>query len=437
MNTRKLVSSGVVAALLAGATIATAGSDTGADRRAAASAKVAAKAIRNRDGSAAVPAAEAAVALMPQNAGYRLMLGEAYLAAGRFASAATAFSDALELDPANGKVALQLALSQIGSGDWGAARATLTANEAVIPAADRGLALALAGDPTTAIQVLSVAARADGANAKARQNLALSFALAGRGAEAKAVAAVDVSPADLDQRMLQWVAFAQPRSAADQVAALLGVTPVEDAGQPAQLALNATVPTMATAALPTQQVAAEVAVEPAAAEPTEVASAPVEAATPAATPVASGVVFGARREIVQAIPAIVPHRRAPAVRIAAAPAKVPGAAKMADAAPIASAKPPVRGDYYVQLGAYESAGVARDAWGRMTRAYTSLASQSPLGAMATVGGAQHYRLSVGGFARGDAVALCSSVRAKGGGCFVRRAAGEKIAGWSRQQVASR
>ena len=40
-----------------------------------------------------------------------------------------------------------------------------------------------------------------------------------------------------------------------------------------------------------------------------------------------------------------------------------------------------------------------------------------------------YRLSVGGFAREDATALCRSYKAKGGSCFVRASAGDQIASW--------
>ncbi|WP_204349818.1 hypothetical protein, partial [Klebsiella pneumoniae] len=64
----------------------------------------------------------------------------------------------------------------------------------MIPAADRGLAYALAGDPVKAVEILGPAARAEDATAKTRQNLALALALSGRWAEAKQVASVDVAP---------------------------------------------------------------------------------------------------------------------------------------------------------------------------------------------------------------------------------------------------
>jgi hypothetical protein len=60
---------------------------------------------------------------------------------------------------------------------------------------------------------------------------------------------------------------------------------------------------------------------------------------------------------------------------------------------------------------------------------------------ASVGGASYYRLSVGGFARGDAERMCRSYRVKGGRCFVRQQAGDQVAAWVKGskgvQVASR
>ncbi|HET9510123.1 MAG TPA: tetratricopeptide repeat protein, partial [Sphingomonas sp.] len=235
MTKRNLIAAALLTSVtLAGGIAATASIDTGNPARAAAEAKIARKALDKHHADRAIAKAEAAVALDPRNAGYRSLLGQAYLAAGRFPSAVAALSDALALDPSDGAAALHLALAQIATGQWDAARGTLTTHD-TIPAKDRGLAFALAGDPGTAITVLTQAAREPDADAKTRQNLALSLALAGRWNEAKAVASFDMSPADVDQRMAQWAAFATPSGAADQVAALLGVVPVEDAGQPTRL----------------------------------------------------------------------------------------------------------------------------------------------------------------------------------------------------------
>ena len=49
-------------------------------------------------------------------------------------------------------------------------------------------------------------------------------------------------------------------------------------------------------------------------------------------------------------------------------------------------------------------------------------------------GQNFYRLSVGGFARGDADMLCRKVRASGSACFVRAGAGDQVAAWSSRGV---
>ncbi|MEI9851593.1 MAG: tetratricopeptide repeat protein [Sphingomonas sp.] len=55
-------------------------------------------------------------------------------ALGRFVSARQAFTDALSLDPGNGRVALNLALTEIAAGDWSGARNTLETHANTIPA---------------------------------------------------------------------------------------------------------------------------------------------------------------------------------------------------------------------------------------------------------------------------------------------------------------
>jgi cell division protein FtsN len=90
-----------------------------------------------------------------------------------------------------------------------------------------------------------------------------------------------------------------------------------------------------------------------------------------------------------------------------------------------------KGNFYVQLGAYDSAGVARDAWGRASRAYSGFAGHAPTGMPVTVNGKNFYRLSVGGFDRAGAAQLCANYRAKGGTCFVRENAGDQAVSWKK------
>ncbi|KQN31345.1 hypothetical protein ASF00_00545 [Sphingomonas sp. Leaf34] len=438
MTTRALLLGGISALLLGGTMVGCAANGGGiasasdrsgalAAKRAAADAGRAQTALGKRDGPTAINFAERAVVLMPQSAEYRMLLGQSYLQGGRFASASHAFADTLQLSPTNGKAALNLALAQVATGDWQAARQTLAANTTIIPALDRGLALSLAGDTAAGITLLTETARSSETTAKVRQNLALSFALAGRWQEARVVAAADMAPADVDARLEQWAKFAQPVNASDQVASLLGVRAMADAGQPVALALNAPAPTPGS---PDQALAV---VDPVTIEP------PVEVAVAAtAGPVGgvSKVSFGPRQEVVQAIPALMLRPAGGPIKVASASA--PSGRGMATAA--YQVKAPASGHWYVQLGAFENAGVARDAWGRAAKRFAVLAGYNPNGMTFKADGEDFYRLSVGGFSRSTADAMCLQYRAKGGACFVRIGAGDAMAQWLRKpgmQLASR
>jgi Flp pilus assembly protein TadD len=449
MKTRAAVTLGLSALVLGGAltgvtsqhgSFAFAGSrsESNDEKQALKEADKARKALANGKTAAAIVSAEAAVGLRPQVTNYRVLLGQSYLKAGRFGSAREAFADAMTLEPGNGKAALNLVLSQIATGDWAGARKTLDAHADIIAVSDRGLAMALAGDPAGAVDVLIAATRSPEADAKTRQNLALSLALAGRWQDARTVVAVDLAPGDIDKRILQWAAFSRPKSASDQVAALLGVTPVQDPGQPVALALNASVaPAVAVAkaieAFMPQAPAEAAAVQPEAATAVSTA-APAPAPAPAvATLSASNIQFGPRQEIVQTLPASVASAastKAPSVVVAKS-ATVAGAS----AAPRTLAK----GSFFVQVGAYENAAVAKDAWGRATRRYATFSGQTPQGMNISSAAGNFYRLSVGGFARADAAALCRRYKAQGGDCFVRAGAGEKVAFWAtgNRKLASR
>lgn len=429
-------------ALLGGLAIASDNTDTPDARKAAQSAKAARKALARREGQQAVTHAEAAVALDPRNGEYRRLLGESYLFAGRFVSAQQALGEALSLDPANGRTALNLALAQIANGEWQVARQTLATHEATIPASDRGLAFALAGDPATAVQVLTEAAREPGADAKTRQNLALAFALAGEWQQAKIVAAADLPANQVDGRIMQWASFSRPANAYDQVAALLGVVPIADEGQPQRLALANSMTVSVAAQTVADPVDADMpgatavdsAQAVAAAPAADVGSAPtVEIAAPGVTASSgSPIVFAERREIVQAIPSA--PVRALAAKPAAAVRASAGTARMLKVESTGFVQG--NGEWAVQLGAYDSHGVARDAWGRAVTRVPALHGMTPSSASITTDAGAFQRLSVAGFTRAEAMKLCGRVRAKGGNCFVRTAAGDKAANWG-VRVASR
>ena len=232
--------------------------------KAATAAKKAAKALTKQKLERAIALAEIAVGLQPRDAGYRLLLGQAYLASGRFQSAETSFIDTLTLDPERERAALNLALTQIALGKGDAARSTLADYRDKLPAADFGLATALSGNPEEAVRILEFATRAPDATAKTRQNLALAYAMAGKWTNAKVMAVQDLTPDEADIRLSQWATFVRPGSAPDQVASLLGVKPQDDAGQPTRLALAPSVTQVAaiTPAFEPSPVSVAAVVEP-------------------------------------------------------------------------------------------------------------------------------------------------------------------------------
>ena len=358
-----------------------------------------------RDGNAdeAVRQAELAVSLAPRDAGYRATLAEAYLKSGRFDSAAAAYRDVLRLNPGDARSSLSLALTQIGLGRDADAIATLGAANGAIPAADHGLALALAGDKEGAVRLLSAAAREEGATGRVRQNLALAHALAGDWMQARTIAAQDVPGDELGARMAKWAEFTQPKQTYDQVATLLGVTPILDAGLPTRLALvdNVAAPVQVAAAEPVAPVADTFTP----AEPVEVAqAAPVDASPVLAAAMAS-------------VESVLPVQMArPVTRTIRAAATAPAAFK---------------GRYVVQIGAFASAASVERAWNGAVSRYDRLAEYAPASTRFGVGRNALTRLSVGGFAsRGPATDLCDSLRRAGGSCFVRATAGDAPVRWA-------
>lgn len=391
-------------------------------------------ALNANDPASAVTFAEQATAANPQDSNVRALLGTAYFAAGRFASAETAYEDALALNSGDPKVVLKLVLVQVAQGKNGEALTLLHAARTVLESADYGLALALAGQPGQAVAVLEPAARATGADARIRQNLALSLALAGDWTAARTIAAQDVPADQLDSRIQQWMKLASPTRAYDQVAALTGVTPVADPGQPVRLALRRESGTALAEAEPA----------PAPAAPT----APVPVAAPAPAPV----------QVAQALPAYVPPFRPDPVEapklepvdVAEVPfvevsKPAPPAPKAAPAPVRQKAVPSVRAAAFVpkqrtaprptiaqgrstavvQIGAYGSLQRVAQAWNAAAKRYAALRSFMPVSARFNSAQGPVYRLSVKGFSSPDqAKTLCVSLRRSGGSCFVRNVAGD-------------
>ncbi|KRB85721.1 hypothetical protein ASE00_02795 [Sphingomonas sp. Root710] len=442
---------GVAGTALLAAAPAWAASDQSAQpatRRVASLTASAWAALGKGDAVKAVQDAEAAALLSPRDAENRLLLGRAYLAAGRFASADTAFRDALTLDPALTRASISRALAQIALGQEAAARASLMAAEGHAADADIGLALVLLGDGDNALARLNAAARSQGADARTRQNLGLAYALQGRWSEAVAIAEQDV-PADMmPQRLRRWTTIAQLNAdRAMQVGAILGVTPAVDQGQPEALALAAPAaapdaPAVLAAAsepvAPAMLVAPVVHAESGAVVTTTSFTPPALEAL-AARPESAVVQAGAQPvQAAAAVPAVAAWAGPPRMRqsrvIDASLPRSRKAAKPVMLVSHVSLKPAPgkgAGNWAVQLGAFSSEQRTEIAWGKLSGKARFLNAYTPTGSGLRWGKATLYRLSVSGLpTRAEATSLCVRIKASGGKCFVRNMSGDRPMTWA-------
>lgn len=373
-----------------------------ATQRAARHAMLAQKAIAAQKGSRAIKAAEEAVRAMPRSSEYRALLGEAYLAAGRFQSAQSAFADALVLQPENDRAAFKLALLRIARGEGAEARDMIDARQSALSVEDYALARALTGDPAGAAGLLETAVRAGEANAKTRQNLAFVYAVAGRWVDARRMAARDLPPDAVSNRIGQWAMVMRSGAERDRIALLLGIVPAPDQGLPVALRLQSSSDSSA---------ALEPALAIAPSSPQSVEPAP--ASSPEAL-----YETEAPSEVQPAIPYF-PSRRTQ--KSAALPNQADASApKMSRRATQqwGAALTPGR-TFVVQLGAFSSARNAADAWRRMTKKYRSLQKLDGRQAQFKLGQTTFYRLSVGFPSRVAARDMCQKLRGQGSPCFVR------------------
>ena len=390
-------------------------------------------AMSANDYVAAIGFAEQAVEKSPEDSEVRALLANAYFGAGRFASAEAAYRDALKINENQPKLLLKLVLVDIAQGKNNEALTFLNAARPLLEPADYGLALALAGRPADAVAALEPVARSRGADARVRQNLALSYALASDWTAARMVAAQDVPADQLDGRIQGWMQLASPARPSDQIAALTGVTPAAvDPGQPVRLALNPAKAGVATAQ------AAPVTVAPA---PTAVAAPVPTAAAPAPVQVTQAAPQSpvAASSVVEDLPFIEVPAQRPAQTAYVAPKAVKRASLKASApvraasyvpnrAPVIKAAMPRangKSTAVLQLGAYGSPERVAAAWNAASRRYSALRGYMPVSARFQNAQGTFYRLSVKGFQNADqAKNLCIALRRAGGTCFVRAVAGD-------------
>jgi len=369
--------------------------------------------------------AEKAVASKPNDGSLRLELANAYLSAGRFDSAATTFEDAMALGESSPSTALSLAISYIAVGRDVDARALLGQWRDSISASDFGLAVALSGETSRGVAILTDAVRSSDTSPKLRQNLAYAYALDGLWLEARLMVAQDIPANMVDERISDWASRARPDDYRARVAGLIGAPVRADSGQPEFLALqgkrSATTPVLADASSATSPVFGQdssrelPAVEsgesfwgvenkaPVAMLPDTKAQV---AAPPQPTPAgdqhrseAAAMVpedHYVARSIVQPVPEKQHPKPLPEVQKASA-----------------------RHDstHLVQLGSFSSRENAERAWKIYLGRYPTLEEGDLRITEAIVRGKHYWRVAAAGFDRKSASAMCSTVKGGGHGCI--------------------
>lgn len=402
-TTRLIISTALAAGVLTGCAAGTVRPD-----KLASSAQTA---LAGGNTRAAVENAEKAVLADPRNSGYRVLLGNAYLKAGRFESARQAYDEAMELGEDSSRTALSLALADVALGRYPEAIDTLNSYRDSLAPADYGLALALAGQTVQGVAVLSDTIRGGENTVKARQNLALAYAMSGQWREARAMASQDLPAAEVGNRMEQWAMMGQPELTRERVAELLSVPVRGDSGQPTALAL-ANFPS-------TTQLSAEAATR---AEP--LAKAAVEELAPLDQPVTvepavADASSQPRQELLALIDVPVSTPTAPAQVQPHKALRPVVRARPARPAPVAMTVG--KGTHLVQLGAFASAEGARRAWRHFAALNPALGSYRNITTRVTVKGRDLWRVQAAGFAGyAAASSLCGSVKARGGVCLVLR-----------------
>lgn len=406
--------------------------------------------------SPAIAKAEKRVAKSPRDAEARLALAQAYLAGGRFEAAATTFEDVDTLGRSSPSIALARALAYIGSGRQSEAKSLLEANRDAIPASDYGLAIALAGETSQGVAILSDVVRGGNATMKTRQNLAYVYALDGRWAAARVVAAQDLPADQVDARMDAWAQQLLPQASRQRVAMMIDAPVLNDPGQPAALALAERASTQyaaatpeATASLASLQPSGELPALAGSGDPATVASqapaAPVALASAmpspafapdgadAPAPVSNALAMAepaAPRALPAFIPAPVPLTER-AAKVEREPRVMPTAtAAFADLAPApASAAKPARAaapaahlaaaasTHRVQLGSFRTLDGAKRSFAIFKARNPELRGHELEITEAQVRGQRFFRVAARDFGHQDASSFCSAVKGRGAGCF--------------------
>jgi hypothetical protein len=352
---------------------------------------------------------------------------------------------------------ISLALSEAGLGNAQGARELLAAHISDLPAADYGLAIAMAGDEQEGVRALLEAVKQPEATAQTRQNLAYVLALAGAWGQARLVAGQDLPAREAEQRIGQWSQQALQAGAEQRVYAMIGVMPrADDMGLPVRLALSP------AAGAPVQLASAGDLVAQARADADAQPNTPVQAfAEPVSAPVAAAAsAAAAPQALVLSAPMAVEAPKAaepspstmavamsfeaghaaevPTIRAASDPMREAVRASFqrsqgsdaraligrAGLSRVAKVTSPVNdaqtSDWVIQLGAYDSEAIAKEKWQRISHNRATLVNFQEIHSQVAVNGRAFHRLAIRGFGdRASAAALCNSLKAEGQACFVR------------------
>ncbi len=396
----------------------------------------------------AVLNAETAVAADPQNGAHRVALGNAYLDAGRFASAEAAFDEAMTLGENSPRVALSLALSLAGQAKYAQAGALLDAWEGMIAHADIGLAYALAGQPERGIHIMSNAIRAGENTSKLRQNLAYAYAVDGRWRDARVMVSQDVPAGEVGDRMAEWASLATAEAYQYRVASLLQVpVTVNDPGRPMHLALVNEPGDMQLAVHDTPDPQTELAaVETPAAQTENVGFQPVAepAERYANVPQASAVTVEEQAIKRDTFDAQFAAAFAPSDPVRETLTGVTTDTARFISEPVVQSSPQrdqtphspkssavtdtQDGTHLIQLGSFRTERAALRAWDIYQSRFPELADHQRVITQAMVNGKRHYRVSASGFDRVASRNMCNRVKSKSGDGCISWAAAQPLSG---------
>lgn len=406
------------------------------------------RAIRQGDSAGAVTLARLAAGAAPDSLDGQRTLARALVSDAQFSAAQQVYDAILVKHPDDHKAQIGKALVFIASGDLAQGRTALAALEQQVPgaphlAADVGLALALLGDTTRASAMLETIARSPSADSRSRQNLALTYALAGDWVRARELAMVDVDHDTAAHMLAGWSGLVQ-RSAPMRVASLLAVSPTQLAmlenrylaiAAPRRGAQDAV---EMLAAVP-EQAPDDATQRARLAAPAAVYAASITAVSPA-VPQASGPslkdalkpatplnLLPAKVHMTSLDTAFAGASPTPAARVTLARADVSAIARPAPDAGSEAPQPAgpdpvaVAPVWTVQLGAFPTTGLAVKGWETFRTSHaTVLAKAKPYTTITVSGDQTLTRLAVGSFnARSEAISMCNAIKLTGGSCLVR------------------